>query len=587
MAYLAFGPGLVVVDAGDPAAPAELARLPLPGRPLRLGGEGDRLLVVGESGDVHLIDVADPAIPRLRWSWRPADGYAYAAAVRGELGYVDTDEGLTVLRLSGPGPERVTLADAGGYSERVRVCGDYLLLVDGGLEVLGLHDPRNPAPAFGLAGSGYVFDAAIDDRLLVMVGERLQVFAWEPPARPGRLASLSLDGDVGTGVALVGSLAYVSRENAGLEVFDLADPAHPVAVARSPTRRVAKGLWVEGETLYLADEVTSLKIYRLPDGGLPELAGVFRTPNEIDGLAVEGDYAYVAAWTDGLWIVDVSDPLSPLPLSRVGFGEVPPYGLALRVDVQDGFAYLASGGMGTEGGDWSPGEAAPEQAGVLVVDARDPAAPEVTAHLATPGEATGIDVRGNYACVADGWALLVVDVSDPAAPFVAGRLALDDDWLRDVTLRGDHAYLASSVGGVVVADVADPAAPRLVDWIESDGEPESVLAGDGVLFVGLANETRDPYGGTGGVEVYDLGNPDAPERIAGLDLGGEVWGMALDGDTLYASDRDGFVWVLDVADPAGPQVAGLVPTAGYPFDVAVSRSTVLVADYVSLTVLGD
>jgi hypothetical protein len=259
--------------------------------------------------------------------------------------------------------------------------------------------------------------------------------------------------------------------------------------------------------------------------------------------------------------------------------------LALRLDVQNGIAYLASGGMDVEDEDWDLGEAAPEEAGLLIVDVHDPAMPVVLAHLLTPGEATGVQVRGDYAYVADAWNFLVVDVSDPTHPLIAGRLTNEDWWLQDIALAGDRAYLTDGVGHIIIVDITDVTAPRHVATVSSQGAPQTLLIGNGALYVGLANESDDPDASTGGLEVFDLRNPDEPGRTSILDLGGEVWGLALDGTTLYATDREGGIWTLDVSASTQAQIVSFTPTSGYSFGVAVTDTALFVADYTSLTVL--
>ena len=96
-------------------------------------------------------------------------------------------------------------------------------------------------------------------------------------------------------------------------------------------------------------------------------------------MAVKGDYAYIAGWDADLWIIDVSDPASPV---EVGFCET--RGLAYDVAVAGRYAYVADG------------------IGLRVIDVSDPASPVEAGYYDTPGEANGVAVAGGYAYIADG-----------------------------------------------------------------------------------------------------------------------------------------------------------------------------------------
>lgn len=135
----------------------------------------------------------------------------------------------------------------------MRLISDYLLLPGCGVDVLHLSQPEEPKFLYSINESKYVSDASANDHLLVAVGERLQIYTWQPPVRPRSVAELSLGDDVATGVSLIGEYAYLSLENGGLRLFDLSNPADPIEMAHDPTRRASTGLWVDNGILYLAD----------------------------------------------------------------------------------------------------------------------------------------------------------------------------------------------------------------------------------------------------------------------------------------------------------------------------------------------
>ena len=100
-------------------------------------------------------------------------------------------------------------------------------------------------------------------------------------------------------------------------------------------------------------------------------------------------------------MVDVSDPMWPVIVAAVPIQNRYVYSVALS----GGYAYLAAG-----------------EAGLYVVDIRDPRNPAIVSRLDTTN-ARKVVVSGSYAYIADGGSGLgVIDVSNPAIPELVATL---------------------------------------------------------------------------------------------------------------------------------------------------------------------
>jgi hypothetical protein len=99
---------------------------------------------------------------------------------------------------------------------------------------------------------------------------------------------------------------------------------------------------------------------------------------------------------------------------------------------------------------------AADVAGLVVVDARDPANPLMVGSCPTPGPAYGVAVRGNYAYVADSTAgLQVIDVSTPDHPRrVGGNPCTSSAY--GITLNGDNVFLAAGQDGLIILSLYTP-----------------------------------------------------------------------------------------------------------------------------------
>jgi hypothetical protein len=599
-AFLAFNPGLVVVDISNPKAPNKVAQLPLDGRPVFIHGNKNLVALSTEFKNiVWLVDISKANKPRLVASIRLSEESGPPFLTSEFLFIIDGEKGLNIYDLSDIKQGKVRLRSRLNLEMafgRVTVIGDIAYLAtDDGFWVVDVSNIDRPK----LRG---FLNTAIGEQGLAVSGKRAYVASEKELlvidiSNSGNPALLDKQPLMVTGeeveiadLALNSRALYVASGATGLLVYDLADPDQPVYTSKVPTVRSMDGIDVRGKIACVADELRSMVVLDVSRAVKPRQIGVFKTVNEHDGVQVVGDYAYLAMWTDGLRIADVSDPANPRLVGEAGYDSLP-YGLALRLEVADGVAYLADGGMEPEVPleefplDY---EAKPAEAGVLIVDVAKPTKPKVLTRIFTPGEAFGVAVEGTQLYVADGSALRLYDVSDPSRPKALGVLkAKDEQSFRDVAASGTTVYVADegTPPYIHIVDARNPVKPKVVSSIRARGEPEHLLVRGSRLYAGLATDT-EAEDGTGGLEIYDVGNSARPRQLGFLPIKGETWGVALseDGTWAVATDRWGYVQLIDVRQPKKPKVLDIEPTVGYPFSVWIANDYVYVSDYVALTI---
>lgn len=314
----------------------------------------------------------------------------------------------------------------------------------------------------------------------------------------------------------------------------------------------------------------------------------------------DGEVAYVAV-RDGYATVDVSAPDRPSILAerrdRLADRENGPLRNVQDVSV-DGDRLLVAGPANPRRNALS---------GVLVVDVSDPADPVERAFFETDYPihncllVDGLAYLTGNGASEDGNPLVVVDVAGDE-PTEVGRwslLSADDRWadvdrslwtLHDVWVQGGIAYCAHWDAGTWLVDVRDPADPSAVGSLGTrdpaalaDLSPEAARreatippgnhhstatnpAGD-LLAVGRETWAVDTesglLGGPGGIDLWDVGDPATPERLATIGppptrdptVGG-LWTTAhnfeLADGVLYAAWYQGGVSRHDVSDPATP-----------------------------------
>jgi hypothetical protein len=377
-----------------------------------------------------------------------------------------------------------------------------------------------------------------------------------------------------------GRYAYIGDE-AGLHVWDLLDPANPVAGAVVPApadRHVRSALHVAAdgpEALLLTDTGRAL-LFDLSTQSLPELEHAVDLPVgtdttavlEADGLLyladfysglrvadsgfasvgrsdpgifqgayedvdVDGDVAYLTSWGYGLLLYDITDPSQPAPLGDVELGA------AAAVDAVGDWAYLVkSSGGGL----------------FAVADVSNPAEPAIVQTLPL---SKGLDVlyHQGLALVADEQVfdvggLRIFDVNVPASPVQIGHYDTCPS-AGGVAASGTLAAVACHDGSLHLVDLTVPALPvQLGVW----SDPERFLTGHRVAFDGH----RVWFAHSDGVDLVDVSDPAAPRRLAGADLANSARGidLAADGSAWIATGVGGLYRVALVVFEDGFESGG-------------------------------
>ncbi len=187
-------------------------------------------------------------------------------------------------------------------------------------------------------------------------------------------------------------LAYVASPQEGFFILDVTNRTYPLLASRYQEAQ-AMAAAVQGGYAYVTDARGGLWVLDVSDPKAPRKVGFVETPSAQD-VAVEGSSAYLAAGAAGLVVVDVSDPAGPtvvgsLHTTPAGF----PQGEANSITVEKGrwlnagpnFAYLTLGA-----------------AGLWIVDVTDPATPVSAGFYRTHGMATRVTVSGEMVRLAAG-----------------------------------------------------------------------------------------------------------------------------------------------------------------------------------------
>lgn len=184
--------------------------------------------------------------------------------------------------------------------------------------------------------------------------------------------------------------------------------------------------------------------------------------------------------------------------------------------------------------------------------------------------ASDLELHGDHAFVGSyGEGIVVVDISDPTNPRRVGKFDCPGGQ-NDVQLSPDGRYAAMAIEtssngchdgeqGTVVLDVSDPANPvetAFIPIVDRLGQPEGShnnLLNWPLLYVAQYQVDYSK------LEIFDLSDPFAPEKVGELDYGGQASSHDLivdhrpDGrDLAYSASITG-TDVIDVTDPTRPK----------------------------------
>ncbi|XOV89508.1 MAG: immunoglobulin-like domain-containing protein [Pseudomonadota bacterium] len=146
----------------------------------------------------------------------------------------------------------------------------------------------------------------------------LQVIDVSISENPVLLANLDIPGFVEK-LMIVGDTAYIVGFNSGLHVVDISTPSVPRLLGSVYTE-LSVDVFATDELAYIADGVGGFAVVDVSDKSSPVVISSVEMPgNEsIHRISVIGDRAVVSGG-DRAWIVDVSDPYSPVIAGRADY----------------------------------------------------------------------------------------------------------------------------------------------------------------------------------------------------------------------------------------------------------------------------
>lgn len=438
---------------------------PTPTNAFALAMRGDYAYVGMASGDLHIVNVSNPALP-VAAGHLSVTGVISECTLDGPIGYVSTFAGgVHVVDLGNPSTPRILDSDTsiqfpGGSS----VHGRYLF-VSGTTPSLAVFDISDPTD-------------------LRLVGR------WDSPL-------------VGADVLLNGQYAYLSGQ--GLAVLDISNPARPREIGQVPTQTsILPALGRLGDRMYAITWPEGLREFDLGNPAAPAWVRTLRFSGGVissmaathDGLALSGDlppvtiirpsgrtpWEVAARWSPKLSrtaataIAAVGDRIAVIAEGRLDLARWRPSSMPrvaspamLRLPASGGSA-LVLGNKVHVGG-----------FGLVTYHWENPLQPEPLWTNISTYPVTRVVQAGSFMAANAGGRLQVYGLSDPGKPQLLSS-ALHVGTSADPLVGSGSRVFWGATNGILAADLADPANPQVHEAAVL-GAPVLALCSEGDLLV--------------------------------------------------------------------------------------------------------
>lgn len=436
--------GLRVIDVSEPIAPSIVSGINLTGQHygLALDSLTHQAWVCSFYGGVHVVDISDPYYPALEatipmggaWSLDLMPEHAFVAAWDDSV-HVINRENYTQLSAAGFDTIQIWPYSIDVQDNRVALAG-FL----GSWWMLDITDSLGLSVTDGQSRGGVTDEVISHERWLIsgMQGSKIAFFPDDQALNPALLLRTE---DWPRELEIRGDTLFVAEGWAGLSLYDISEP-------------------LEGVDL----------ISRFTEEGI-----------QVWEVELHSGYAYLACDDSGLLAVDLSDPLNPQRMWKLGF--------STRV-----FSLSISGDTLYAG---------TQDRGIFLVNVADPNSPEVIASHLSSFPIADILLDDAFLYVAEGiHGVSVYDIHSPAwdllSEIPSGHASLS------LVLEGNILFIADGSAGIKAYDVQDPSLPHLVGSLNTGGEARGIVISSDTLTV------ADGYDGLARIRFLGLDIEESP-----------------------------------------------------------------------------
>ncbi|HEX9982415.1 MAG TPA: Ig-like domain-containing protein [Thermoanaerobaculia bacterium] len=218
----------------------------------------------------------------------------------------------------------VSWLDLPGEAMNVEIAGDYAYVAAGsaGLVVVDVTNRKTPSIVATLPfPGGFANDIRLAPGLAYIAAgpAGLQIVDISNPLAPSLEGSLDTPADARDLVLSTHEVVYIADGSGGVRIISVANPAAPVEIGTFGTGLEAHAVSLSGSTLVvLAGNQFDGRFYtvNVVTPSAPVLLAATGMNVAFKDVETRGSYAFVAAYTNGLRVVDFTNPTAPAEVAR-------------------------------------------------------------------------------------------------------------------------------------------------------------------------------------------------------------------------------------------------------------------------------
>lgn len=310
------------------------------------------------------------------------------------------------------------------------------------------------------------------------------------------------------------------------------------------------GVTMRDDVAFLACGSEGLRIVDLSNPALPIDLGHFASGGAY-AVTLAGDYAVVGGSQSAI-IVNISDLTRPFETSRVSTANY-----VTKIQIVGNRVFVAAAN------------------GIVFADITNPAEPLVLWSTAEYG-AADLEAHGNLvyaACTYRG--LVVLDITDITDPQEVGNVQVGWEYVNGVSVSGNYAYLAAGWAGLAVVDLTTM---QVVAGIDSFQYAMGVDVVDGFCYINYGNPECP-------LAIVDISDPLAPQTLGIYDPPSDLYSFEVAGNVVYVADVYHGLRVVSITDPAAPEEIQRYSRYGEDRDVIVSGNLAFVREDYKLKIV--
>jgi len=516
--------GLIVFDISNPADPLLIGQYQEEyWRAENIALDGNHAYVTGSYDYIKVFDIGDPANPAVIYEFDRLSGMR-EIIVSGNLLYCGTYHESLIYDVTDPSaPDSLSSFSVPGANRSLGIKDSLAFIIsDSVFYVATIADPANPA-VIGQVALGF---SDFTHREMVIIGDYVYSSHGDYDDGEGGILVIDISDPLSPEIARQLTVDSWSLSNLGDKfgasdlqsfymIMDVTDPVNPVELGQFDIPHTRswgfRGVITDGNYAYMAFGPSDLYIVDVSDPyNMRPVKGDFLNGGAYE-LARRGNYLYVASGSyddNGLYIFDISNPESPLPISYYYYGS--PQEITLHGD----YAFMA-GNSGTS----------------IILDISDPYNPTLVSDYRAGGITWGVAVKDNYAYLANFNGLVIVNIADIENPLVVDTLDDGNEDLYDAIIYKDYLVTAGN-GRIKVRDISMPSTPVDVTVLSMGGDIKALTPYGNYIFA------AGPFPS---FTILDMTDPTAPEIIGSHTISGQVQDVAFFDEYAFVIDQYGLM----------------------------------------------